>query len=156
VKATSVDKYKSSMEVIYSQNQKPDVGTDLPYGDSQVKHIVKAGYKPVVKSTPKAIATKAQGGVVLPASGFGKATKVGKEGVVSSGTTKASSRPLSKQGSGTKEMSGVKSGVPGDSRDGSLRKPIAPVTSSTQRVSGVKGIPSSPSDKPKKKLLFVK
>ena len=145
------DKFKSSLEVMHSQNLNSIRVDDLPKQTSVGKGPHKFTPNVAVSAAAKAPSANGQPGI------FAKGVKA-KPGIVSSGTTKASSRPLSKQGSGLKEPQANIRAQP-VSRDGSLRKPAAPATNSRMAASAAKPQPApvqSPGDKPKKKLLFAK
>lgn len=145
------DKFKSSLEMMHSQNLN-SIRVDDLHGQTSVK----TGPKKFIPKVAVSAAAKSPSANTQPGV-FSKGAKA-KPGIVSSGTTKASSRPLSKQGSGLKEPQAHVRAQPA-SRDGSLRKPAAPATNNRMATSAAKPQPvptQSPGDKPKKKLLFAK
>lgn len=150
------DKFKSSLEVMHSQNL-----NSLRVDYIQIKPAaVKNGRDGVGRGSGMTTTSAAKSPSNNTAPGiFAKPVK-SKPGLVSSGTTKASSRPLSKQGSGLKEPpTGNNIRTKPESRDGSLRKPAAPATNSRLATSAAKpqlAASQSPGDKPKKKLMFAK
>ena len=175
------DKFKSSLELMYAQQaqlhasqngqtnksigttskgdelvvvmeatQTPKPPADQRKSSQVRKNLGAAAVRQPVKLNPKSTAT-----ATTTVSSGNK--------VVSSGTTKASSQPMSKQGSGVKEPPvQAKSRMQTVSRDGSLKKPAAPAaanrfpSSAAKPPATVSGFQNSPADKPKKKLLFAK